>query len=242
MRGTETLFWHDKWIGEPVLKQAFPKLFRLESNKLALVSDRLQWTGSEGRVQFSWQWSTLPRWRILSDLQQLENRLSVAKCSGRNVDNWVWKPCCSGIYTTKSLIEMLNSSVDTHVKPTIRNNLIPQKVGILMWRASQNKLPVRSELDRRGIDLDSVRCPACDDDIESINHSVILCKTAFDIWERIYKWWNLNLTIFADINELIKGSNSQFHTATGASIWQAIVWVTSYYIWKNRNDHVFNKM
>ncbi|XP_071727164.1 uncharacterized protein [Rutidosis leptorrhynchoides] len=208
---------------------------------MAMVSDRMQWIESEERIQFSWKWPTLPRWRTLSELQQLENRLSLAKCTGKNVDEWVWKPCGSGNYTTKSLIELLNSSVESHAEPTIRNNLISQKVCIILWRASQNKLPVRSELDSRGMDLDSVRCPVCNDDIESINHSFILCKTASDIWDKIFKWWNLNSTVFADIYELTKGSNSQINTATGASIWQAIVWVTSYYIWKNRNDHVFNK-
>ncbi|XP_071718427.1 uncharacterized protein [Rutidosis leptorrhynchoides] len=208
---------------------------------MAKVSDRMLWIESEGRVQFSWQWTALPKWRTSSELLRLENQLSLFKCSGKSVDEWVWKLCGSGIYSTKSLIEFLNSTVVTHAEPTIRNNLLPQKVGILMWRASQNKLPVRSELDRRGIDLDSVRCPVCNDDIESINHTFIHCKTASDIWDRIFKWWNLNSTVFADITELTKGSNSQINTTTGISIWQAIVWVTSYYIWKNRNDHVFNK-
>ncbi|GJS57295.1 ribonuclease H-like domain-containing protein [Tanacetum coccineum] len=35
------------------------------------------------------------------------------------------------------------------------------KVNIFMWRALKGRLPVREELDKRGIDLDSVLCPSC---------------------------------------------------------------------------------
>ncbi|XP_071714443.1 uncharacterized protein [Rutidosis leptorrhynchoides] len=45
--GSETFFWHDKWIGDTVLKKAFPRLFRLDSNKMAMVSDRMLWIESE---------------------------------------------------------------------------------------------------------------------------------------------------------------------------------------------------
>ncbi|GJU20086.1 hypothetical protein Tco_1153428 [Tanacetum coccineum] len=38
--GCNTLFWLDTWIGNEPLKDSFPRLFRLESNPLALVYDR----------------------------------------------------------------------------------------------------------------------------------------------------------------------------------------------------------
>ena len=37
--GTHIRFWHDIWCGEQSLKEAFPELFRIASNKEAWVKD-----------------------------------------------------------------------------------------------------------------------------------------------------------------------------------------------------------
>ncbi|XP_071720789.1 uncharacterized protein [Rutidosis leptorrhynchoides] len=184
-------------------------------------------------LSFSWDWTSTPKWRLTFELQQLENLVSEVKPSGKASDEWVWKPCNSGRFSSKSMIVMLEelqSPNIIHLEPTLRNNLIPQKIGILIWRACQNKLPVRTELDRRGIYLHSTRCPVCDDDIETLNHTLIRCNTASDIWDRVFKWWNLDMINFMDINDLAKCSNSNLQTSTGSTIWQAIAWVTTYFI------------
>nr|GFC62721.1 reverse transcriptase domain, reverse transcriptase zinc-binding domain protein [Tanacetum cinerariifolium] len=47
------------------------------------------------------------------------------------------------------------------------NNSIPIKINIHSWRLSNNRLPTRINLDAQGIDLHSVRCPICDEDMET---------------------------------------------------------------------------
>nr|GEY37529.1 RNA-directed DNA polymerase, eukaryota, reverse transcriptase zinc-binding domain protein [Tanacetum cinerariifolium] len=42
------------------------------------------------------------------------------------------------------------------------------------------RLPTRSELDLRGIDVDSVRCPKCDNDIETKQHVFVSCPVAVE--------------------------------------------------------------
>ncbi|GKE18422.1 RNA-directed DNA polymerase, eukaryota, reverse transcriptase zinc-binding domain protein, partial [Tanacetum coccineum] len=46
-------------------------------------------------------------------------------------------------------------------------------------------VPTRVNLDKRGIDLDSVRCPLCDDDIEIEDHLFALCSIAKDVWKEV---------------------------------------------------------
>ncbi|XP_071686285.1 uncharacterized protein [Rutidosis leptorrhynchoides] len=126
--------------------------------------------------------------------------------------------------------------------PTESNPFVPQKLAIFVWWAKLNRLPVRSELDNRGIDLHSTRCPVCDDDVETLNHSLLTCKIAIDIWTRIRKWWNIhnpNITNLADIS---KPQNPYLYSITGSLMWQAVVWITSYYIWKNSNEHTFGHL
>ncbi|GKB34439.1 reverse transcriptase domain, reverse transcriptase zinc-binding domain protein [Tanacetum coccineum] len=57
----------------------------------------------------------------------------------------------------------------------------------------KGKLPVRVELDKRGIDLDTILCPCCSDIVESCDHSMILCNMAMSVWEKIFSWWKLGM-------------------------------------------------
>ncbi|XP_071714134.1 uncharacterized protein [Rutidosis leptorrhynchoides] len=158
-------------------------------------------------------------------------------------DTWNWKFATKqGHFSSRAFMNHLNEIVASNLPspdPTLVNPLLPQKIGIFIWRAKLNKLPVRTELDKRGIDLHSTRCPICDNDLETLHHSLISCKHSADIWDRIRKWWNLNNLYISSLNDLSKCSNPSFNSSTGLAIWQAVVWTSSYLIWKNRNDLVF---
>ncbi|XP_071700605.1 uncharacterized protein [Rutidosis leptorrhynchoides] len=170
----------------------------------------------------------------------LVGRISLWSC--KQCDTWVWKFNFNAQFTCNSLSSMLDelsAVAHNNTEPTIINKLIPQKIGIFMWRAIKNKLPVRSELDKRGIDLHSTRCPVCDEDIESLQHILLKCKVASEVWELIRKWWNFDMIRFVSIPELSKASSPSRSSSIDSFIWQAVVWVSSYLIWKNRNDHVF---
>ncbi|XP_071703971.1 uncharacterized protein [Rutidosis leptorrhynchoides] len=128
---------------------------------------------------------------------------------------------------------------ETTNSATIRNNLVPQKIGIFVWRLLRKRIAVKEELDRRGIDLDSLLCPICNDAVESVDHAIISCKYAQEVWIGILKWWNLPLQSGITIDEMIKGSNSIVSAPRFKKIWQAVVWTTCYLLWKNRNLKVF---
>ncbi|XP_071730433.1 uncharacterized protein [Rutidosis leptorrhynchoides] len=236
----ETSFWNEPWCGGVCFRTAFPRLYRLDLNKNCLVAERVKWT--EDSVEFNWEWSGDPKWRAVSELTNLTEKLSNYVPPGKIKDEWKWMYHNSGIFSTKSLTKIIGEvSVASRAttEPTILNPFLPQKVSIFIWRASQNKLPVRTELDKRGVDLHSTRCPVCDDDIETLHHSIISCKVAKDVWEKIQKWWRLDHLLINDISDLSKATNPKFKNPLVASIWQAVVWVSSYFLWKNRNDHVF---
>ncbi|XP_071713419.1 uncharacterized protein [Rutidosis leptorrhynchoides] len=118
---------------------------------------------------------TPPRCRTASDLSSLEGKIAAYLPSNDPRDKWIQKFGINHIFTTASLFNILSelSSLNIATQPTIFNRLLPQKISIFIWRASQNKLPVRTELDKRGIDLHSTRCPICDDDIETLRHTLI---------------------------------------------------------------------
>ncbi|XP_071708224.1 uncharacterized protein [Rutidosis leptorrhynchoides] len=96
------------------------------------------------------------------------------------------------------------------------------------------------ELEKRRVDLDTLLCPMCNNVPESIDHAILSCKNAKYVWAGIHKWWKINLPSGINLEELLGGSNYGNLSAKLSKIWQAIAWTTSYIIWKNRNQKVFN--
>ncbi|XP_071727743.1 uncharacterized protein [Rutidosis leptorrhynchoides] len=114
-----------------------------------------------------------------------------------------------------------------------------KKLEVFVWRAIKRRIPVRCELDKRGIDLHSSICPLYDDGLETVDHSLIFCKHSMDVWNRVYNCCGLGNFSNLSIGEILRGNSTTIMSCLGRRIWQAIEWVVVYYIWKNRNNKVF---
>ncbi|XP_071702815.1 uncharacterized protein [Rutidosis leptorrhynchoides] len=97
------------------------------------------------------------------------------------------------------------------------------------------------ELDKRGIDLHSVRCPICDNDTESVDHSLATCNDASELWRRVLDWWGVCGVQSVNVTDLLKGCVLNSSSDVGKRLWQAVTWTCVYIIWKNRNQLVFKK-
>ncbi|XP_071698840.1 uncharacterized protein [Rutidosis leptorrhynchoides] len=166
--------------------------------------------------------------------------LSGVKFNPQVRDTWKWKAGGSEIFSTKALTTLFNSRLlipSNDSCETLCNKLVPKKIEVFVWRANKKRLPVLVELDKRCIDLHSVRCPLCDDDLESVDHSLIMCKQAFEVWCKVFDWWGRGGIPFVSVGDLFNDSG-QASSFIGKSIWQAVLWSSSYLIWKNRNQKV----
>ncbi|GJW28722.1 reverse transcriptase domain, reverse transcriptase zinc-binding domain protein [Tanacetum coccineum] len=128
------------------------------------------------------------RWR------KKENGLLVFGVGNGNGDRWRWSLHESGEFTVKELTKMVEEKIlnfDIGGDATIWNKWVPIKVNIFVWRALKRRLPVREELDKRCIDLDSLLCPSCGDMVESCSHCLVTCNFALRVWEKIFSWWKI---------------------------------------------------
>ncbi|XP_071718232.1 uncharacterized protein [Rutidosis leptorrhynchoides] len=158
-------------------------------------------------------------------------------------DTWSWSLASNGLFKVK----ILSNTIDDHLladavsnQGTLRNNLVPKKVELFVWRTLKKKsLPVRLELDKRGVDLNSVSCPLCDDDLESVEHAILFCKHAMEVWDRVFKWCDMGNLSYFTISEIFSNNGSTSMSGLGKKIWLALLWISAYYIWKNRNSLVF---
>ncbi|XP_071740531.1 uncharacterized protein [Rutidosis leptorrhynchoides] len=117
---------------------------------------------------------------------------------------WNFNMGSNGGYTSKAVSLKIDEALLSNsngYKETLRNNLIPQKIGLFVWRASKGRIPVKIELDKRGIDLDSLLCPSCNDVVETVDQAIFSCKVAREVWTGVHKWWNVAMpSNFNEVN------------------------------------------
>ncbi|XP_071741257.1 uncharacterized protein [Rutidosis leptorrhynchoides] len=224
-------------------KEKYPRLYRLEEDKGVTIFNRVKWINEEQQIE--WNWSRALFGRALNDVQNLQQEVAglIRNNSSEFSDGWLWKTSDDGNYYTKTLANILGSQLhgqNNNACETNMNKLAPKSLGIFVWRAKRRRLPVRVELDNRGIDLHTVCCPMCDDDVESTDHALVLCKFAFEVWESVYRWWGFGNFSSTSINELFNGESNSIVRSKARFIWQAMEWVCGYIIWKNRNQKVFH--
>ncbi|XP_071728542.1 uncharacterized protein [Rutidosis leptorrhynchoides] len=158
--GASTSFWNEVWIGDEKLKNKFKRLVRLDSNLHVTIKDRVSWDGAicEG----NWSWTRLPSGWAMDELQGLKDLLAGMRMNPQSSDSWKWVANGNNNFTTKALTKMINSILlvpNPLASETESNKLVPKKIEVFVWRARKKHLPVLVELDKRCIDLHSVRCP-----------------------------------------------------------------------------------
>nr|GEV32531.1 RNA-directed DNA polymerase, eukaryota, reverse transcriptase zinc-binding domain protein [Tanacetum cinerariifolium] len=111
-------------------------------------------------------------------------------------------------------------------QPTRWNNSIPSKVNINTWRAMNSRLPTRTNLELRGMDLESVRCAVCDEEIETEEHVFVHCKIAVDIWKDIFKWWKIPILHLNNLSDVVHLADQDLIAAKHTRFLDALVQTT----------------
>lgn len=96
------------------------------------------------------------------------------------------------------------------------------------------------ELDNRGIEFHSILCPRYDDAVESLDHCLVFCNKAYNIWENIFRWWNDAANRSLSSRELFRNLGNVSVPNGSKMLWKVVVWTAGYYPWNDRNDKVFS--
>ncbi|KAJ9562049.1 hypothetical protein OSB04_007209 [Centaurea solstitialis] len=241
--GESTRFWEDNWLVEGSLRNKFSRLYHLEVNKLALVEERGVFNGDE----WSWNlvWRREPRRREIGELEELQNLLRGVHPKRGKSDRLVWRLDPLNGFSVKSVRGLLEEArrrgSETQNK-TIWLNAVPKKICIFVWHSKLRRLPVRVEVAKRGIDLDSILCPICGCEVETVDHALINCTRVKSLWERIGRWWKVECGECRSIEEIWSVSNQRGNSEKGTKRWLATSWCILYLLWSERNKLVFEQV
>ncbi|GKA56638.1 putative RNA-directed DNA polymerase [Tanacetum coccineum] len=238
--GRDIRFWLDRWVDDGRLCDRFSRLYHLDRSNKSSVMEKGVWVN--GEWCWVWDWVRNIRGRVSKDFEELLGVLQNMVVSNNCRDRWRWTIFEDSKFTVKVLSSMVEEKIlqiESGARETIWNKLVPKKVNIFVWRALKGRLPVRGELDKRGIDLDSVLCLSCTNAVESCAHSLITCDLAMSVWDKVFSWWKMGSVNAFSIGEFFSTCGNVNVPSNFSRVWQAVIWTSGYYIWKERNARVF---
>ena len=115
----------------------------------------------------------------------------------------------------KAMIEDKLVAASNDGLETIWSKKVPKKIPIMIWRVKLGRIPTKEVLDKMGIDLNSVLCPRCSREIETINHALFRCEEVSKMWQLVDKWWKVDLSHIGSVEELLAFSNDVAENGRG---------------------------
>uniref|UniRef100_A0A453RSY2 Reverse transcriptase zinc-binding domain-containing protein n=1 Tax=Aegilops tauschii subsp. strangulata TaxID=200361 RepID=A0A453RSY2_AEGTS len=107
-------------------------------------------------------------------------------------DRLSWKWNSRGAYSAKSAyIATFNGSTGCDAWKLTWKNWAPPCVRFFHWLANLDRCWTTDRLARRGLQH-LVRCPLCDQDLETMHHLILACPFAPQIWYEVLHWLRLS--------------------------------------------------
>ncbi|GKB15075.1 RNA-directed DNA polymerase, eukaryota, reverse transcriptase zinc-binding domain protein, partial [Tanacetum coccineum] len=95
-------------------------------------------------------------------------------------------------------------------------------------------------LDRRDIDVGSILCPICLEDIETVNHIFFSCNMAKDLWSMFAIWWDIDIPVYANVSEWLEWLDDLAVSNKVRSYIDGVGDSLMWHIWKFRNESIFS--
>ncbi|GJX49796.1 RNA-directed DNA polymerase, eukaryota [Tanacetum coccineum] len=183
--GLSTKFWFNPWIVNVKLCNEFSRLFALELNKSISVAEKLHHS-----VDTSFR-RPISGGSESAQLESLSELIEGVILSNSR-DGWFWDMNGSGTYRVKDVHNMLDDfflpkdEVATRWLPHL-----PIKLNVFAWRLYLDRLPTKSNLVRRGIQVGSPICPNCISYEEDVPHIFFMCPLAIEVSRAVCRWWDV---------------------------------------------------
>nr|GEY85199.1 RNA-directed DNA polymerase, eukaryota [Tanacetum cinerariifolium] len=150
--------------------------------------------------------------RVEQEQFQHVDRISRSVKLNSNNDSWTWNLEKSGMFSVASVRKMIDDALIHSPNLNYRwNKYVPIKVNILVWKILNNSLPTKFNISRRGILIDSIICPNCDDGVETVGHLFFSCSMSRDIFNLIARWWKVSIQYFDCYDEWLEWIDSILH-------------------------------
>ncbi|PWA80221.1 RNA-directed DNA polymerase, eukaryota [Artemisia annua] len=143
---------------------------------------------------WNWQWRRNPNGVESSQLSALMDALTNVSFNDE-ADKWIWNVNNSHIFSVSNARQLIDAiNLPSGNRPANWSKFVPIKINIFAWRLLQNRLPTKTNLNDRDIDVPNILCSMCNEVQEDASHIFLQCEVASQVWVNIAHWTDLSFS------------------------------------------------
>ncbi|GJY17557.1 RNA-directed DNA polymerase, eukaryota, partial [Tanacetum coccineum] len=155
-------------------------------------------------------------------------------------DRWAWDLNGGGDFCVKDARDLVDEVLLPKENVVTRwIKTIPIKVNVFGWKLHLDRLPTRSNLLKRGIQVQSSLCPICNVLQEDTSHLFFSCDVALAISRLICRWWNVSWSPVDSYSGWLEWFNSIRLGSKLKGILEGVFYVSWWCLWNFRNQLLF---
>ncbi|GKC22714.1 RNA-directed DNA polymerase, eukaryota [Tanacetum coccineum] len=153
---------------------------------------------------------------------------------------WKWSLENSGDFSVASVRKMLDDKMLPDVTTKTRwIKLVPIKVNVHAWKVKIDSLPTRFNISRRGMDIESITCSICDNEVESSSHLFFKCNMVRDIIRKITRWWDITYIEADSYEDWLNWLVNLRLSSNYKQALEGVFYVMWWHVWQYRNKYIF---
>ncbi len=239
--GDHIRFWDDIWCGNRPLKDVFPDLYSISSNRQANIVAFLNHPASGSRPEWN---VTLSRnfndWEmegVASFIEFIHSHTNF-KVGG---DGLWWRLKGNGLFDIKLFYNALRDFHPVNFPwKAIWGAHTPRRVSFFAWVATWGLILTEDHLKRRGFQLVGW-CSMCRCDGETISHLLLHCEVAYGSWTFVFWTFGILWVLPGCVLDLFFG----WHNWLGknqSKIWNLVPSCLFWTLWQERNNRIFENV
>ncbi|GJS70202.1 RNA-directed DNA polymerase, eukaryota [Tanacetum coccineum] len=143
-------------------------------------------------------------------------------------------------FSAASVRKMLDDKMLPDVTTKTRwIKLVPIKVNVHAWKVKIDSLPTRFNISRRGMDIESITCSICDNEVESSSHLFFKCNMVRDIIRKITRWWDITYIEADSYEDWLNWLVNLRLSSNYKQALEGVFYVMWWHVWQYRNKYIF---
>lgn len=235
--GRNTFFWEDRWLNGSRVQDLAPSIY-------ARVGKRVRATRTvyQGMEEGTWARDVGPELTtdMLEEYLTLWTETMTVQLDDEVRDTIVWAWESDGNFSTSSAYRA--KFWGRQVVPTADftwKSKAPLRCRFFAWLALQNRCWTSDRLARHGLDHQEA-CPFCDQEEESINHILLDCVFAKEVWTRVCQAMNKPEWAPTSGLKLAEWCTDKIGGGPRRKDTRAVMILVMWELWKHRNAIVFD--